>query len=117
MAKHKELRVWQKAMDLVDGVYRVTRLFPKEEQFGLTTQLRRSAVSVASNIAEGCGRNSKKEFLQFIGIANGSLAEAETQLLIAKRQSLAPFETIDEIIPMVEDVGKLLTRLAQSLRL
>ena len=81
---HRELRVWQEAMDLVSEVYRLTKLFPKEELFGLSAQLRRAAVSVPSNIAEGAARLSRKEFRQYLSVARGSLAEIETQLLIAE---------------------------------
>lgn len=86
---YKDLVAWQKAMDLVTATYRSTTTFPKEEQFGLTSQLRRAAVSIPSNIAEGQGRLSEKEFRHFLGLARGSLMEVETQFQIA--QNLAPF--------------------------
>src|SRR5688572_23953419 len=82
---HRKLLAWQQAMILVEDIYRVTKTFPRDEAFGLTSQIRRSAVSVPSNIAEGAGRNSTKELVQFLGIASGSLAEADTQLEIATR--------------------------------
>ena len=82
---YQDLETWQQAMSLVVEVYRVTKLFPKEELFGLTSQLRRAAVSIPSNIAEGQGRTSTKEFLHHLSIAYGSLCEAETQILIAKK--------------------------------
>ncbi|MFY7853623.1 MAG: four helix bundle protein, partial [Brevundimonas sp.] len=82
---YRDLDVWKLAVDWVEAVYRATSNWPSEERFGLTSQLRRAAVSVASNIAEGAARRSTGEFLQFIGMARGSLAEAETQLLIASR--------------------------------
>lgn len=82
---HKDLTVWQKAMDLVEDIYRITRDFPDEERFGLVQQMRRCAVSIPSNIAEGAGRSSSREFLRFLSIAIGSLAELETQVEIAKR--------------------------------
>ncbi len=85
MNNYKELIVWQKSMYLVEMVYQLTALFPDEEKFGLTNQIRRSAVSVPSNISEGAGRNSKKEFRNFLGIANGSLNELTTQLELASR--------------------------------
>jgi four helix bundle protein len=84
---HKDLDVWKKAMDLAEGVYQVTRTFPKEETYGLTSQARRAAVSVPSNLSEGAARPSRKEFQLFIGYALGSLAELETQLLLAQRLS------------------------------
>ena len=79
---YKNLLVWQKAMDLVVEIYNITKLLPKEETYCISDQLRRSAVSVPSNIAEGQSRNSVKEFIQFLAIARGSLAELETQLII-----------------------------------
>jgi four helix bundle protein len=85
MKDHKELDVWQMGMNFVVLIYDLTKGFPKEEMYGLTSQLRRSAVSIPSNIAEGAARNTDKEFLQFLHIAQGSAAEAETQILIAQR--------------------------------
>jgi four helix bundle protein len=82
---YKDLIVWQRAMELVTAVYELTELFPKEEMYGLTSQIRRSAVSIPSNIAEGRVRGSKKEYMQFLRIAYGSGAELETQIEIAKR--------------------------------
>ena len=82
---YKDLTVWQKAIDLVADAYRATREFPKEEVYGLTLQLRRCAISVPSNIAEGQGRLTRGEFRQFLGHAKGSLAELETQLIIAEK--------------------------------
>jgi four helix bundle protein len=84
---YRDLVAWNKAMELVTEIYRVTRNFPKEELFGLMSQLRRAAVSIPSNIAEGKGRLSKGEFRQFLGNARGSLAEVETQILIAQNLS------------------------------
>lgn len=84
----KKLIVWQKAMDLVDEVYALQRGFPKAEVFGLGDQLRRAVVSIPSNIAEGSGRNSKKELVHFLAIARGSVYEVITQLNVAKRQNL-----------------------------
>lgn len=82
MHQFKELTVWQKAVDLATDVYRYTKNFPAEEKFGLTSQIRRSVVSISSNIAEGVGRKSKKEFKHFLDIAYGSASELETQLLV-----------------------------------
>jgi len=82
---HKDLDVWNKAMELVESIYRLTTQYPKEETYGLTLQTRRSAISIPSNIAEGAARKSKKEFIQFLYIALGSLAELETQLILAAR--------------------------------
>ncbi len=80
---YKELEVWQIAMDLAETCYQITRGFPKEELFGLTSQIRRAAVSIPANIAEGHARHHTKEYLQFLGVARGSLMELETHLLVA----------------------------------
>ena len=81
MHKIQDLRIWHKAIDLATEVYKATENFPTEEKYGLTSQIRRSAVSVPSNIAEGAGRNSNKQFCQFLGISNGSSYELQTQLI------------------------------------
>ena len=90
MRKHQELRVWQQTMDLVEHVYTLTKTFPDDEKFGLTSQMRRCAVSVPSNIAEGAARGSTQEFIRFLYISQGSLSELETQLLIAQRLNYLP---------------------------
>ena len=82
---HKDLDVWKMGIDIVEKVYRITEKYPKDEQFGLTSQLRRAVVSIPSNIAEGAARSSKREYLQYLYISLGSLAEVETQLIIANR--------------------------------
>ncbi len=87
MRSHKDLDVWKKSIDLVDKVYSLTRSFPKDEVYCLTNQMRRSAISIPSNISEGAARNSHKEFIQFLYIALGSLSELETQMIIAKKQN------------------------------
>ncbi|RZL13238.1 MAG: four helix bundle protein, partial [Pedobacter sp.] len=85
MNKLSELKIWNKAIDLTVNVYKATSSFPSDERFGLTSQSRRAAVSIPSNIAEGAGRNSMKEFNNFLGIANGSSYELQTQLVIANK--------------------------------
>lgn len=85
LVTHKDLDIWKMGLDVVEKVYRISERFPKDEQFGLTSQLRRAAVSIPSNIAEGAARNSKREYLQYLYISLGSLAEVETQLIIANR--------------------------------
>ena len=87
MRTHKDLDAWKNGIALVEVVYQVTREFPHTELYGLTSQMRRAAVSVPSNIAEGAARNSTKEFIQFLYVSLGSLSEVETQLIIAKRLS------------------------------
>jgi|SRR3989344_1066720 len=86
ISSYKELIVWQKSTELVDIIYSLTKLLSKEEIFGLTSQMRRAAISIPSNIAEGYKRNHKAEFVQFLGIANASAAELETQLIISQNQ-------------------------------
>ena len=113
MRTHKDLDVWKNAMDLTANVYSLTTRFPKEELYGLTSQIRRSAVSIPSNIAEGAARHSRKEFIQFLHIASGSVAELETQLLLAPRMG---FISSSSIISDIEEVRKLLLGLLRSLR-
>ncbi len=105
MKTHKDLDVWNKSMELAEKIYIVTKQFPKEEQFGLISQIRRSAISVPSNIAEGAARNSGKEFIQFLYVAMGSLSEIETQLLLANRlaflSEMGIFDDIESIRKML----------------
>ena len=115
MNQYQNLKVWQKAREMAVILYRVTTTFPKEEQFGLTSQLRRSAVSVASNIAEGAGRNTKGEFIQFLGIATGSAYELETQLLIANDLSYLDSNSFNKIHQMVQEITKMLYNFRQHL--
>jgi len=111
MKGHRDLIVWQKAMELVTEVYRVTRTFPKEELYGLSSQIRRSAVSVPSNLAEGHGRNSRKEFHQFVGQARGSLVELETQLEIALNLGYLRRDVADVLLTRASEVGRLVNGL------
>lgn len=111
MRGHRDLIAWQKAMELVTEIYRVTREFPKDELYGLVSQLRRAAVSVPSNLAEGYGRNSRNEFHHFVGQARGSLAEVETQIEIAKNLDYVKAEICSDLLSRVDEVGRLLTGL------
>ena len=111
MRGHRDLVAWQKAMELVTEIYRTTRNFPREEQCGLVSQLRRAAVSIPSNIAEGYGRNSRNEFHHFVGQARGSLAEVETQIEIAKNLDYVSQESCPELLSRVDEVGRVLTGL------
>ena len=113
--KYSELIAWQKAMDLVESVYKATASFPREEIYGLTSQVRRAAVSVPSNIAEGQGRKSTMEFLHHLSIAYGSLTETETQLLIAGRLAYLEQKKVDHLIEQTNEVGRLLNGLSNSL--
>jgi four helix bundle protein len=112
--KFQDLVVWQKSMDLVTEIYRLTRSFPKEEIFGLVSQLRRAAVSVPSNIAEGQGRLTEKEFRQFLGNARGSLSEVETQILIAKNLGYLDETNLNSILSIISEVGRVLNGLLSS---
>ena len=111
---HRELRVWQEAMTLVELVYGITSSFPREEQFGLTSQMRRAAVSVPANIAEGAARNGTKELLHFLGIASGSLSELDTHLELSFRLKLVPDAT--EVRNKIDQVSALMMALSKSLR-
>ena len=113
---YRDLIAWQKAMDLVEGVYRATCLWPKEERYGLTNQVRRAAVSVPANIAEGQGRQSRKEFLHHVSIAHGSLREVETHLLISQRLGYSDEATCEALLCQSAEVGRLLNGLMRSLR-
>ena len=108
---YKDLFVWQKAIDLVVHIYQLTGTFPKSELFCLTSQMRRAAVSIASNIAEGRARGTRKDYRQFIIIAFGSGAELETQLIIARRLSLGDDLKLREIDTLLEQVMKMLNKL------
>ncbi|WP_027729145.1 four helix bundle protein [Treponema sp. C6A8] len=108
---HKDLVVWQKSMDLVVLVYKLVQELPKSEQYALSDQIRRAAVSIPSNIAEGKSRNSIKEYKHFIGIAKGSVAELETQLLICERIGYFNKEEISNTLGLLDEVSKMLTKL------
>ncbi len=112
----KDLVAWQKAMDLVEIVYRLTKLFPVDERFGLTSQLRRAAVSIPSNIAEGQGRNSISEFGRFLSIAYASLREVETQLLIAVRLEYVSQSDFQPVQELCDETGRILNGLMNSLK-
>lgn len=102
-------------MDLVDEAYTLTKRFPEDERFGLTSQMRRAAVSIPSNIAEGYGRNSRNDYRRFVAIANGSLRELETQLIIAGRQGYIRREDAEAAWQQVQSIGKMLRALMASL--
>lgn len=113
---YKDLIAWQKAMDLVDAIYEATDTFPKREIYSLTDQIRRAAVSVPSNIAEGQAHYSKREFLHFLRHSRGSLAEVETQVLIAHRQKYLTDAQVAMLLKQVEEVSRILSGLIASLR-
>jgi len=113
---YSDLIAWQKAMELVTETYKVTQTFPKEEMYGLVSQMRRAAVSIPSNIAEGEGRRTGNEFGHFLWIAHGSLRELETQIRIAQRLAYLTDAQVQTLFDMTEEVGRLLNGLANSLK-
>lgn len=113
---HKKLDVWKKAIDLVQKIYELTKIFPKNEDFSLTNQMRRAAISVPSNISEGAARQTKKEFIQFLHMAQGSLSELDTQMEIAIRLGYLKEDHFSEVLSLTNDIDKMLTGLIKSLR-
>lgn len=108
---HKKLDLWQMAMDLVIEIYRITESFPKEEKYGLSNQVRRAAVSVPSNIAEGAARETKKEFVNYLHMAQGSLSELDTQLEVARRLAFLDGKIWEDLDKRLQRVDKMLTGL------
>jgi four helix bundle protein len=116
MRPHENLEAWSQAVNFVVDVYRSTETFPKEERFGLTSQIRRAAVSVPANIAEGAGRYSDKEFAHFLSNAQGSASELETELIIAHRLGYLNENTFSELNTSLSRIGRLITGLSQHLK-
>ncbi len=112
----KELKIWNKAINLATQVYRATENFPSEERYALTSQIRRSAVSIASNISEGAGRNSTKEFIYFLGVANGSSYELQTQLVISSQLGLIDTDTVDDLLNHLVEIQKMNYTFQKSLK-
>ena len=115
MRPHHKLDVWKKSIDFVTEVYKLTATFPEAEKFGLISQLRRAAISIPSNIAEGAGRESQKEFRNFLSIAQGSAAEIETQLIISNRLKYISKEELDKMLNLLDAISRMLTGLRKSL--
>ncbi|PYJ28334.1 MAG: four helix bundle protein [Verrucomicrobia bacterium] len=115
MFNFEKLDVWQKAIDFADLIYNETRAFPREERFGLTNQLRRAAVSISSNIAEGSSRSSKNDFARFTEIAAGSVFEAVSQAFIARRQDFLSEDQFRKIYADAEELSRMLSGLRKSL--
>lgn len=113
---HKSLDVWKESVELCVSIYRATARFPKTEDFGLTSQMRRASVSIPSNIAEGAGRGATKEFIQFLKIASGSLSELDTQLEIALKLGYISESQKDIIDPIMESIAAKLAGLLRNLR-
>ena len=114
MKSHKDLDVWIKSMNLVTDVYRVTKTFPKNEEYGLTNQMRRAATSIPANVSEGAARQTKKEFIQFLYVALGSASELETQILISER--LGYIENTHSLLTQTESIKKMLNGLINHLK-
>jgi four helix bundle protein len=112
----KELIVWQRAIQLTVAVYKLTSEFPDAERFGLTNQMRRASVSIASNIAEGYGKSSRGEYLLFLGHARGSCAEIETQLVIVRELGFGARIMIDSAVSLTNEVGRMLVALMKAVR-
>ncbi len=115
MRPHHRLEAWSKSVDLVTDVYKRTEHFPKEERYGLTSQIRRAAVSIPANIAEGAGRHSRKEFAHFLSNAQGSASELETELIIGHRLGYLDELMFSELLVQIERIGRLITGLARHL--
>src|SRR5262245_66613807 len=113
---YQELFAWQKAIDLAEETYRISRAFPVDERFGSTAQLRRASVSLASNIAEGHDRGTTTEYIRYLQIARGSLAEAETQVVLSKRLGFVAGKSADRWQDLASEVGRLVNGLVASLR-
>ena len=112
---YHDLIVWQKGIELVNDIYLITKNFPREELYGLTSQIRRSAISIPSNIAEGWGRGTIKNYLQFLQISRGSLFELETQIIIANKQDYVSQENCSNIIIKIAELGRMLNALITKL--
>lgn len=112
---YRDLRVWREAMDLAEASYRLTSTFPREEMFGLTGQIRRASTSIPSNIAEGCGRDSRGSYAQFLKVAQGSLKELETHLLLAVRVGLASEQSAAPLLTSCDALGRMLRSLIRSI--
>jgi four helix bundle protein len=112
---YRELIVWQKAMEVAAIVYKLVKRLPKEETYSLSDQMRRAAVSIPGNIAEGQARNSSKEFIQFLAIAKGSKAELETQLLLCVKIGYLDEQDIEEVMNILQEIGKITNTLQQKL--
>jgi four helix bundle protein len=116
MHKLHDLKIWNKAIGLATEIYKVTADFPNEEKYGLTSQIRRSAVSISSNIAEGAGRNSSNEFIHFLGISSGSSYELQTQLVIAEQVRLIDNKIVTSLLKEIEEIQKMNYKLQQSMK-
>ena len=116
MHNYKELNIWKRAIKLAVEVYKISAVLPADERFGLTSQIKRALVSIASNIAEGAGRNTDGEFIQFLGIANGSSFELTTQLIIMQELGLIKHEQVSVVINELEEIQKMIYSFMNNIR-
>ena len=116
MKDFRQLKVWEKSHQLALAVYKATKEFPKEELYGLTSQIRRSSMSIPTNIAEGCGGNTDKEFARFLQIAMGSASETEYQLILARDLNFLPNDSYEQLHNEVEEVKRMLASLLKTIR-
>jgi four helix bundle protein len=116
ISSYRDLKVWQKAMAVAEQAYRLTVRFPKDEIYGMTSQIRRAAVSIAANVAEGHGREHSGSFVQFLRVAQGSLKELETHLLLASRIDLALPEEVEPMLAQCDELGRMLRSLIRSVQ-
>ena len=114
MKTHKDLDIWEKGIDLVTDIYKITRKFPKEEIYGLTSQMRKSAISYPSNIAEGAAKNTKSDYIRFIYISLGSLSELETQVIISKNLGFIP--DVNDLLKEIEILRKMTLNFIKHLK-
>ena len=114
---HKRLDVWKRSIKYVEQIYQVTLSFPDNEKFGLVSQMRRAAVSIPSNIAEGATRGSRKEFIHFLNIAQGSIAELETQVIISKKLKFLISQLEDNLLKELDEISKMIIGLQRSLKI
>ena len=112
---YKDLIVWQKSIDLVILIYELTKLLPEDEKFGLSSQMRRAAISIPSNIAEGQQRKSSKDFMHFLSIARGSKGELQTQLYISYKLKLLSKQQVEPSMALLSEIGKMISKLMDSL--
>ncbi len=116
MHNFEKLKIWQKAMDIASDIYKISLLLPEDEKFNLIHQIKKCAISIPSNIAEGSGRNSNKEFIHFLGVANGSTFELITQLMLAKRLNLISEDIIQPLINQLVEVSNMNFSFQKSLK-
>jgi four helix bundle protein len=115
-SSYRDLKVWQRSIDLAENIYRLTSAFPASEMYGLTSQMRRAAVSIASNIAEGWGRHSRKDYSRYVEIAGGSNDELRTQLVIAERLSFGDARLLEDANTLADEIGRMLGGLHKFLQ-